>query len=219
MSLCLFGKVFGSIRVKCWSVIKWSYLQEKFVRPLSLEKLYDSGALAFRWNAALFLPTPNANRAKRIVEPPSIESIAQATAAQFGVPPQRLNQVVKGRGRANLARSAAITLSRRLGGHSLLEIAEAFGHGHYASVSVAVRRFKEQRAEDLQLDRAVKEIEKRLKNHLIFPAYALGSSKINLKGHLLSWVLLTSTQKSEGRIQKKGSITCFYTGLRRFFAI
>jgi chromosomal replication initiation ATPase DnaA len=46
-----------------------------------------------------------------------------------------------------------MALSRRPGGYPLTEIAQAFGLGNYASVSVAIRRLQERLGEDAALGR------------------------------------------------------------------
>ncbi|MGH8671706.1 MAG: transposase [Burkholderiales bacterium] len=91
---------------------------------------------------------------------PAIRQIIVATAAQFRVAVPSLFQ--DGRGRGNLPRMVAAALCRRVGGHSLQDIADAFGMSSFTSVSAAVRRFDENARVDPALLRKAAAIKKRL---------------------------------------------------------
>ncbi len=95
-------------------------------------------------------------------ERPTIKGVVKATADVFGVPPKRIYESRRGRGSRNIPRLAAMTLCRGPGGHSLRDIASAFGIGHYASVSVAANRLKGMVNADDALAKDVQRVRDRL---------------------------------------------------------
>ncbi len=105
---------------------------------------------------------PEIPEAKRLRPRPSLTAIAQATAAHFRVDPTDLYRESRGRGKANTPRAAAMALSRRPGGYSLKEIAQAFKVGHYSSIGVAIRRLQERVNADGELAKALVTIRKSL---------------------------------------------------------
>lgn len=95
-------------------------------------------------------------------ERPSIKRIVKTTAESFGVRPESIYASRRGRGSRNIPRLVAMSLCRSPGGHSLLDIASAFGIGHYASVSVAANRLKGLVKADAALAEDVERIRERL---------------------------------------------------------
>ncbi len=95
-------------------------------------------------------------------ERPSIKRIVKTTAEAFGVRPEWIYASRRGRGSRNIPRLVAMALCRSPGGHSLREIASAFGIGHYASVSVAANRLKSLVDADEVLAKDVQRIRDRL---------------------------------------------------------
>jgi len=55
-----------------------------------------------------------------------------------------------------------MALSRRPGGYSLKEIAEAFQVGHYSSISVAIRRLQDRVTADRELAKTLVTLRKSL---------------------------------------------------------
>ncbi len=122
------------------------------------------GGQAFRQRMAQFLKghpaTPDVPDRKHIAPRPPIERIVQVTAAQFRVQPKALFR--DGRGRGNLPRAIAMTLSRSPCGYPLREIARVFRVGSPSSISVAARRLRQHLADDRGLRRRVAQIRKEL---------------------------------------------------------
>ena len=98
----------------------------------------------------------------RIRPLPSMEEIIRVTADQFKVPKQDLFRSERGRGRANLPRTVAVGLCRKLAGSPLHEIANRFRLGHYSSVTASVNRLKNRIEEDQEVAACVRAIRKRL---------------------------------------------------------
>jgi putative transposase len=91
---------------------------------------------------------------------PRLEAIQSAVCAGYGID---LNELLSSRrGTRNDARNVAIYLVRRLSGHTLATIGDAFGLDHYGSVSSVVSRMKQRIANDRSLRRKVEEIERAL---------------------------------------------------------
>lgn len=93
---------------------------------------------------------------------PSTADIATAVGAAFAVHPSDICSSVRGRGRRNLPRAVAMYLSQKMAGRKLDEIASEFGVGHYATVSVAIRRLRTSLDGDESLAQRVAGIEQRL---------------------------------------------------------
>ncbi len=87
---------------------------------------------------------------------------SEATADVFGVGADAIHASRRGRGSRNIPRLVAMSLCRSPGGHSLADIASAFGIGHYASVSVAANRLKTLVAADAALANDVERVRERL---------------------------------------------------------
>jgi len=94
---------------------------------------------------------PEVPEARRLQGPASLSRIAAATAAAFGVARETLNERRRGRGGGNLPRMVAMALCRNPGGHSLADIAAAFGGAHYSAVSAAVARLARRMRVDPEL--------------------------------------------------------------------
>lgn len=136
-----------------------------------IRAFYGRGKLApvlghdsFRRRLAKRLPVASTetSEARRVVPTPSIEELLAATAERFGTRQDELLSARRGRGERNIPRLVALGLARTISGYSLQTIAKAFGLRHYASVSVAVRRFKDVIAADPALARRVDQIKKRV---------------------------------------------------------
>jgi len=95
-------------------------------------------------------------------ERPPIRRIVKVTAETFEVRPESIYASRRGRGSRNVPRLVAMSLCRSPGGHSLAEIANAFGIGHYASVSVAANRLKGLVSADAALAKDVERVRERL---------------------------------------------------------
>jgi len=124
------------------------------------------GGAAFRDRVREHLGTYQGDREHAALEwlreRPTIKRIVKATAEVFGVPPKRIYESRRGRGSRNIPRVAAMALCRSPRGHSLGDIASAFGIGHYASVSVAANRLKGMVNADEALGRDVQRVRDRL---------------------------------------------------------
>ncbi len=81
---------------------------------------------------------------KKLRTAPSFSSIVQAVSVVFATPKEQILQVARGRGKKNIARSAAIYYCRKMVGLPLNEIAKQFGLSHYGSVSGSVAKFDRQ---------------------------------------------------------------------------
>lgn len=79
---------------------------------------------------------------------PDTSSILDAVAKEFGVHSADLRRTTRGRGQRNLPRAVAMYLCQVVGQKKLDEIAAQFNVGHYATVSVTIRRLKD----DLEVD-------------------------------------------------------------------
>ena len=97
---------------------------------------------------------------------PGLAEILAATAAEFDTTPEWLLTPRRRRQPADPARTVAVGLGRVLGGLPLKELGTAFGIGHYAGVSSAVRRFKALTAGDPALARRVRRIRTALADYL-----------------------------------------------------
>ena len=75
------------------------------------------------------------------------EQTARSPTHVFDVP---VEVVLRG-GRRNDARSVAIALCRRPGGHGLRLIAERFGLAHYSAVTITCRRLSDRMRRDQAL--------------------------------------------------------------------
>ena len=124
------------------------------------------GGAAFRDTVRKHLGTYQGDREHAALEwrreRPSIKRIVKTTAERFGVRPEWIYASRRGRGSRNIPRLVAMALCRSPGGHSLREIASAFGIGHYASVSVAANRLKSLMDADELLAKDVERIRGRL---------------------------------------------------------
>ena len=90
---------------------------------------------------------------------PGMGEILEAVAKEFGVPTTELRYAAKGRGRRNIPRAVGMYLCQVLGQKKLDEIAAQFNVGHYATVSVTIRRLKDDLETDVKLARQVRELE------------------------------------------------------------
>lgn len=91
----------------------------------------------------------------RILRPPSINTILKTTARYFSV---RKNTLLETKRRIlNIPRAVAMVICREVGFYSLNEIAEAFNHVTYSTVSITIHRAK--KVYDLNKDiKAVKKL-------------------------------------------------------------
>jgi len=124
------------------------------------------GGAAFRKKVRKHLGSFQSDRERAALEwlreRPSIKRIVKTTAETFEVPPESIYRSRRGRGSRNIPRLVAMALCRSPGGHSLVDIAEAFGIGHYASVSVAANRLKGLAGADEALTRDLERVRDRL---------------------------------------------------------
>lgn len=90
---------------------------------------------------------------------PDIGSLLEAVAKEFGVTPADLRRTTRGRGQRNLPRAVAMYLCQVVGQKKLHEIAAPFNVGHYATVSVTIRRLKDDLETDAKLAGRVRVLE------------------------------------------------------------
>jgi REP element-mobilizing transposase RayT len=88
----------------------------------------------------------------------SLNDVVRVSALVFSVPEATLYETPRGRGQLNTARSAAMYIGRKYGGHSLNEIAEYFGLNHYGSVSGAISRFDKLLVDNNDIQRKVERV-------------------------------------------------------------
>ena len=88
---------------------------------------------------------------KTLKTAPSFSSIIQAVSVVFATPEEQILRTTRGRGKKNIARSAAIYYCRKMTGLPLNEIAKQFGLNHYGSVSGSVAKFDQQINENSHL--------------------------------------------------------------------
>ena len=110
-----------------------------FKRKLSLTKSFDQ------------YDTDEVPDAKTLNKRPEITEIIEKVAGFFETDEKQVLVSPRGRGKQNIPRSIAITLSRNIGGYSLKAIAKAFGVGHYSTISVAISRLNNILLDDDQL--------------------------------------------------------------------
>ena len=96
---------------------------------------------------------------KKLKSAPSFSFIIQAVSVAFATPKEAILQSSRGRGKKNIARSAAIYCCRKMAGLPLNEIAKPFGLSHYGSVSGAVAKFDRQINENLHLAGLIHKVE------------------------------------------------------------
>jgi REP-associated tyrosine transposase len=90
----------------------------------------------------------------------SFSSIVQAVSTVFATPEEQILHAVRGRGKKNTARSAAIYYCRKMAGFPLNKIAKKFGLSHYGSVSGSVARFDQQINENSHLAELIDKVDK-----------------------------------------------------------
>lgn len=100
------------------------------------------------------LQTEHAERRRLVRTPPHTE-ILTAVSREFDVSPAALKHAERGRGRRNLPRAVAMYLCQQRGGLTLTELAKLFNVGHYATVSVTIRRLREDLGGDIQLQKRI----------------------------------------------------------------
>ncbi len=102
-------------------------------------------------------------QARLLMPRPSIAEIIHRVAHSYCLPEENLLQSRRGRGHLNLPRALALCLCRRLGGHSLKDIASAFGVTHYSTVSVAMNRLDHRLLKDVHLQNTYDSIQAQLR--------------------------------------------------------
>ena len=90
---------------------------------------------------------------------PSLSTIMHAVSIVFATSQEEILQVKRGRGKKNIARSAAIYCCRKMIGSPLNEVAEHFGLSHYGSVSGVVTRFGRLIKEDPEVRQLIQKVE------------------------------------------------------------
>ena len=88
---------------------------------------------------------------KKLRSAPSFSSIIRGVSVAFATLEGEILQTARGRGKKNIARSAAIYCCRKMAGLPLNEIAGQFGLSHYGSVSGSVAKFDQQINENSHL--------------------------------------------------------------------
>jgi putative transposase len=106
---------------------------------------------------------PNREQPRRDHRMPGAGEILDAVAKGFGVTTAELRHTPRGRGRRNIPRAIAMYLCQVLAQKKLEEIATQFNVGHYATVSVTIKRLKDDLETDGKLARQVRELEEGLR--------------------------------------------------------
>ena len=88
---------------------------------------------------------------RRRVKDITLDTIVAGVVQVFQIQPEEIFHTPRGRGQENIARSAALYVSRKTAGLPLTTIAEYFGLSHYGSVSGANSRFEARMVDDKQL--------------------------------------------------------------------
>lgn len=99
---------------------------------------------------------------RRLVRTPSPTEILTTVSREFDVSPATLKHAERGRGRRNLPRAVAMYLCQQRGGLTLTELAGLFNVGHYATVSVTIRRLREGLRDDVRLQQRILRLAKTL---------------------------------------------------------
>ena len=89
--------------------------------------------------------------ARMLTARPSIEQIVTTVADYFATDKERITTSARGRYSKNTPRAIAISLCRHAGGHSLKQIAQAFGVSHYSSVTACISRLQQRLTQDCTL--------------------------------------------------------------------
>lgn len=103
---------------------------------------------------------------RRAVAVPALSHIVTTVAAMFSDSEEIITRGVRGRGKRNLGRTAAIYVSRKTAGYRLDEIASYFGMTHYASASGIVSRCQKAIEIDKKLATAIDDIGKIIKSKI-----------------------------------------------------
>lgn len=112
------------------------------------------GDKAFREKALRRAQAASAEVPRRASEKPVPASrIIAAVAHYYEVSPASLRKATRGRGARNIPRAMAMKLCQEAGGARLAEIADAFGVGHYSTVSQTIARLGTWMEEDRRLAR------------------------------------------------------------------
>lgn len=90
---------------------------------------------------------------------PGIAEVLHAVSREFHVTPAGLRHTARGRGQRNVPRAVAMHLCQVVGQKKLDEIAAQFNVGHYATVSVTIRRLKDDLDTDTKLAARVRALE------------------------------------------------------------
>lgn len=88
--------------------------------------------------------------------PVPIRRILAAVAGHYDISPADLRTATRGRGARNIPRAMAMKLCQEAGGARLAEIADAFGVGHYSTVSQTIARLGAWMGKDRKLLRDYK---------------------------------------------------------------
>ena len=118
------------------------------------------GSDNFREHLHAKLPAdPEIPEVQGLKSAPSLSTIMHAVSIVFAIPEERILQMTRGRGKKNVARSAAIYCCRKMAGLPLNEIAEHFGLSHYGSVSGLVTRYDRLIKENPEERRLIRKVE------------------------------------------------------------
>ena len=99
----------------------------------------------------------------RKVRPPiSISWLVECIAIVFNTEKAQIVNASRGRGDYNAARGAAMYLSRKYAGHSLVDIANYFGLASYGSVSGQIHRFRQVLSSNADVRRLVEQVKKKI---------------------------------------------------------
>ena len=109
-----------------------------------------------------YRPNREQPRRRNLQGRPGMGDIVEAVSREYGLTPGDLRQTSRGRGRRNIPRAVAMYLCQVIAQKKLDEIAAHFNVGHYATVSVTIRRLKDDLEVDARLAGQVSKLEERM---------------------------------------------------------
>ena len=109
-----------------------------------------------------YRPNHEQPRRRKLQTKSGMAEVLQAVGREYGVSTDELRHTARGRGQRNLPRAVAMHLCQTLGQKKLGEIAAYFNVSHYATVSVTIKRLKDDMESDRGLVQRIHAIEARL---------------------------------------------------------
>ncbi len=132
---------------------------EKFYTKSRRSPVLGTDAFRERVYAKHTDSSPEITGTEPLTHRPTIAQIVHCVAEYFDVAPPTIYRATRGRGQKNIPRWVAMHLSQQQGGHSLSEIAQAFGVTHYGTVSNTLFRLKQETRQDAALRQVIQQLE------------------------------------------------------------